>query len=346
MAKSFMSTRKSSAELADKLSKLGKNSNYEKDDRFWEVTKDKAGNGTAVIRFLPAPPAREEDRDCEDSFAIKYYSHSFKNKSTGQWYIERSLTTIGKQDKMAIENSKLWNSGDEDKKKIASSRARRTNFVSNILVVNDKANPENNGQVKLFRYPQQVLTKIEKKMIASDDVPEEETVNVIDFIDGANFRLRVVDKKGFPNYEQSEFLSPTPVSDDEDELQRIWESEYSLEELTDLKHYKSEEELEKAYDRVFPKGSVVEADDNEEATPSNMTRRSTRLVETDEGDETQSNAESNDSMVEEKSTEKPKFNPTKKKEETVSTKKAETKATVEDDDDDMKFLQNLANKKK
>ena len=114
------------------------------DDRKWKPTVDKAGNGYAVIRFLPAVEG-------DDLPWAKYFDHFFQGP-TGQWYVEKSLTTIGKDDPVSQLNSKLWNNGTEDGKQQARKQKRRLHYVTNIMVVSDPENPENNGKVFLYEF--------------------------------------------------------------------------------------------------------------------------------------------------------------------------------------------------
>ena len=84
------------------------------DERFWKPTQDKAGNGYAVVRFLPA-------REGEDLPWVRYWDHGFKGP-TGLWYIENSLTSIGQPDPLSEANTLLWNSGREEDKATARER--------------------------------------------------------------------------------------------------------------------------------------------------------------------------------------------------------------------------------
>jgi len=102
------------------------------DDRFWKPEVDKAGNGYAVIRFLPAPQG-------EDMPFVRMWDHGFQGP--GGWYIENSLTTLGSDDPVSEHNSKLSNSGHDEDKEIARTQKRRMKYIANIYVVKDAANP-------------------------------------------------------------------------------------------------------------------------------------------------------------------------------------------------------------
>ena len=139
-SRSKQSTEKLTAELS-KLSK--KSSDSYKDERVWRPQTDKTGNGYAVIRFLPAC-------DGEDIPWARVFSHAFKGK--GGWFIENCPTTIGGKCPMCEVNNELWNSGLESDKDIARAQKRKLSYYSNILVVSDPANPENEGKVFLYKY--------------------------------------------------------------------------------------------------------------------------------------------------------------------------------------------------
>mgnify|MGYP001070473268 CR=1 FL=1 len=229
----------------------GKKFTKEEDSRFWYPAVDKAGNGRAIIRFLPAPKV-----DGEDGTAfVRYFSHAFQGP-TGKWYINNSLTTLGLPDPVSEYNNYLWNEvGTEDAKEQARKQKRSTNFVSNILVIKDPANPENEGKVFLYRYGPKIWSKIEAQL-SPDEGLGEAPCDVFDFWDGKNFRLVIKNVAGYRNYDDSVFLDSTPISDDEQEIERIWEQEYSLQEFLDPANFKSYEQLKQELNRVLDVGVV------------------------------------------------------------------------------------------
>lgn len=241
MATDFSQLRSSTSldKLTNELQKL--QGNTQSDDRFWRPEVDKAGNGYAVIRFLPPPKG-------EDVPFVRYYNHSFKGP-TGQWYIENSLTTLGKQDPVGEYNARLWNTGIESNKDIVRKQGRNTNYVSNIYVVEDPANPENVGKVFLYRYGKKIFEKLNDAM--NPKFQDEKPINPFDFWQGANFKLKIRNVEGYRNYDKSEFASPGPLFDDDDKLKAIWEKESSLQEFLDPKNYKSYEELQKKFFEVI-----------------------------------------------------------------------------------------------
>lgn len=210
------------------------------DERFWKPTVDTAGNGSAIIRFLPAPSG-------EDVPFVRYWDHGFQGP--GGWYIEKSLTSIGLDDPVGEYNSKLWNSGLESDKEIARKQKRRLHYVSNIFVVSDPAAPQNEGKVFLYEYGKKIFDKINDLMHPAFE--DEAAVNPFDLWEGANFRLRIRKVEGYRNYDKSAFDSPSALSNDDSELETIWKQEHGLAEFLDQKNFKSYEELQQKLMRVL-----------------------------------------------------------------------------------------------
>jgi hypothetical protein len=249
-------SKNSIGDLTKKIEELNKN-DY-KDERFWRPELDKSSNGYAVIRFLPA--AGEEELPW-----AKYYSHGFKGP--GGWYIENSRTTLGENDPVSEMNSQLWNSGIESDKDIARARKRRLHYVSNILVVSDPANPQNEGKVFLYKYGKRIFDKIQEAM--KPEFEDEEAINPFDFWKGANFKLKVRKVAGFINYDKSEFESSSALSDDDAKLEEIWKTEYALSEFTDPSNFKSYDELKEKMNRVI--GNDIRAIDSAPQTTAEST---------------------------------------------------------------------------
>lgn len=234
---SFASLKKNSGKsslerLNSELNKLSGYSDKKGDDRFWYPNVDKAGNGYAVIRFLPAP-------DGEDVPFIRMFEHGFKGP-TGKWYIENSLTTIGKQDPVGEYNSQLWNSGIESDKEIARKQKRKLGFVSNVYVITDQQNPENEGKVFLFKYGKKIFDKLNEVM--NPQFPGEEPMNPFDLWAGADFKLKIRNVEGYRNYDKSEFAKSGPLAED-DEMEKIWKQCHSLQTFLAPENFKSYEEL-------------------------------------------------------------------------------------------------------
>ena len=222
------------------------------DERLWKPEMDKTGNGFAVIRFLPAPEGEELPW-------AKMYSHAFQGP--GGWYIENSLTTIGQKDPLGEYNRELWNTGTESNKETVRKQKRKLSYYSNIYVVKDPANPANEGKVFLFKYGKKIFDKVMEAM--QPEFEDETPINPFDFWAGANFKLKIVKKDGYWNYDKSEFGSVEPLLDDDDALEAIWKKEYSLSAVTAPDQFKSYEELEKRLQYVLgqkgtPRMSSVE----------------------------------------------------------------------------------------
>tara|TARA_R110000823_G_scaffold19701_6_gene60832 strand:+ start:4222 stop:5085 length:864 start_codon:yes stop_codon:yes gene_type:complete len=223
----------------------GKKKSYG-DDRDWKATVDKAGNGYAVIRFLPAPTGEELP-------FVRYWNHGFQGP--GGWYIENSLTTIGQDDPVSEYNSKLWNSGHDEDKETARKQKRRLSYVANILVVSDPSNPSNEGQVFLYKFGKKIFDKLNDAM--NPQFADEDPINPFDFWEGADFKLKIRQVEGYRNYDKSEFSSPAPVSDStgtvlsDDDMEATWNKQHSLAEIVDPKNFKSYNELKAKLNKVL-----------------------------------------------------------------------------------------------
>lgn len=213
----------------------------QKDDRLWALEVDKVGNGYAVIRFLP--PTKGEDIPW-----VRVWNHGFQGP-TGKWYIENSLTTLGKPDPVSELNTELWNSGTEANKEIARKQKRRLTYMANILVVKDPAHPENDGKVMLYKFGKKIFDKIKDVMYPQFE--DEEPINPFDFWKGANFKLKARNVEGYRNYDKSEFDSISVVSDNDDELENVWNKQHSLSEFLDPKNFKSYDELKSKLEQVL-----------------------------------------------------------------------------------------------
>jgi hypothetical protein len=250
------------AKLVKEVEKMSTTSNGA-DERLWKPEMDKTGNGFAVIRFLPAPEGEELPW-------AKMYSHAFQGP--GGWYIENSLTTVGGKDPVSEYNRELWNSGSEADKETVRKQKRKLSYYSNIYVVKDPANPANEGRVFLFKYGKKIFDKIMEAM--QPEFEDETPINPFDFWQGANFKLKIVKKDGYWNYDKSEFDRVAPLLDDDDALESVWKKEYSLAAVTATDQFKSYEDLEKRLKYVLGQKSAdrprldeeVEDEDNDRGT--------------------------------------------------------------------------------
>ena len=244
--------------LSKQVEKLAEKTNYE-DDRIWKCERDKSGNGYAVIRFLPAS-------NNEDMPWVQMWSHGFKGP--GGWYIENSLTTLGKDDPVSKANTALWNSGVESDKNIARDRKRKLSYYSNILVLEDSANAENEGKVFLFRYGKKIFEKITSVM--NPEFKDETPLNPFDFWEGANFKLKIRQVDGYANYDKSEFANQSKLFDGDDaKCEAIWKQQHSLQDLVTVDKFKSYQELEARFNTVVGSSSDFEETiDSEDAVES------------------------------------------------------------------------------
>ena len=229
------------------------------DPRLWQPTVDKAGNGMAIIRFLPAPSV-----DGEDALPwVRVFSHGFQGP--GGWYIENSLTTLNQKDPVSEYNSTLWNSGIEANKEIARKQKRRLNYIANVYVVSDPSNPENEGQIRIYKFGKKIFDKITEAM--NPEFADETPVNPFDMWEGANFKLKIRNVEGYRNYDKSEFAEKSALLDGDDaKLETLWKQEHSLKEFLEPKHFKAYDLLKTRLDKVLgfegdvaPKSKAIDA---------------------------------------------------------------------------------------
>jgi len=228
------------AKLVKEVEKMNNNGSTSGDERVWKLECDKSGNGYAVIRFLPAP-------DGEDLPFVKLYSHAFQGP--GGWYIENSLTTLGQKDPVSEYNTMLWNNGTDAGKETARKQKRKLTYVSNIYVVKDPANPQNEGKVMLYKYGKKIFDKLTAAM--QPEFEDEEAIDPFDFWQGANFKLKAKNVAGYRNYDSSEFARPDALLDDDEEMESVWKKEYSLAELVAADQFKTYDELKLRLDYVL-----------------------------------------------------------------------------------------------
>ena len=245
MVDSFGALKRNKAENFDKLTaslnKLNqKSSGPGPDERFWKPEVDKAGNGYAVIRFLP-------ESEGEDVPFVRIWDHGFQGP--GGWYIENSLTTLGQKDPVSEYNSMLWNSGIEANKDKARKQKRRLSFISNIYVIKDPSNPENEGKVFLYKYGKKIFDKLNEAM--NPQFEDESPVNPFDLWEGADFKLKIRNVEGFRNYDKSELDVPAPLFDEDEQLEQVWKSQNALLEFTNPTNFKTYEELQTKLNRVL-----------------------------------------------------------------------------------------------
>ena len=210
------------------------------DYRYWKPELDKSGNGYAVLRFLPAANGEELPW-------VQYWDHGFQGP--GGWFIDKSLTTLNKPCPVSEYNTKLWNTGDEVQKDQARKQKRRLHYVSNVLVVSDPKHPEYEGKVMLYRYGKKIFEKVKDAM--QPQFEDEKPLNPFDLWEGADFKLKVRKVDGYWNYDKSEFATPTPLSEDDSELESVYNKQHSLAEIIAPDQFKSYDELKVKLERAL-----------------------------------------------------------------------------------------------
>jgi hypothetical protein len=231
------------AKLTKAIESLAAPEGSDKKENFWRPEVDKAGNGIAVIRFLPSSA-----KDGDDALPwVKYYSHGFQGP--GGWLIDNCLTTKNQKCPVCEHNSGLWNSGIKANKDIVSKQKRKLNYIANVYIVSDPKHPENEGQVKLFRFGAKIFDKLTEAM--NPQFEDESPINPFDLWKGANFKLKIRKVEGYQNYDKSEFDSPSPLSNDDDKMEKIWQAEFALSELVGDSEFKSYDDLKGRLEKVL-----------------------------------------------------------------------------------------------
>ena len=240
------------------VNELEKSANPEQksyiDERFWKPERDKAGNASATIRFLPRTMKSESEID--DLPWTKVWDHGFKGP-TGKWYIDNCHSSLGQPCPCCELNSRLWNSTTDDNspaRKQARAQKRRLQYIGNILIVDDPKHPENNGTVRLFKFGKKIFDKIMDKARPTFD--DEEPVNVFDYWEGANFKLRMRQVDGYPNYDASVFADPAPIAKSDEAILEIANQQYLLKEFLDASNFKPYETAKKKLETVLAAGEA------------------------------------------------------------------------------------------
>ena len=244
------------SKLTNEIEKMNKGTNGA-DERLWKLEVDKAGNGYAVIRFLPAP-------DGEELPWAKLYSHAFQGP--GGWYIENSLTTLGQKDPVSEYNRLLWNSGVDADKDLARKQKRKLTYISNIYVVKDPTNPQNEGKVFLYKFGKKIFDKLTAAM--QPEFEDEEAIDPFDFWKGANFKLKLRKVDGYWNYDKSEFEGVSQIKESDDDIKAIWEKQYALKPFVAADNFKSYDELKSKLHRVISGSQSTETVETADLPPA------------------------------------------------------------------------------
>jgi hypothetical protein len=264
---SMKNTRKSRLEaIKQKAQEAGGDQKSYNDDRFWSCERDKSGNGYAVIRFLPLSKKDAELTGNEEATPwIHYYQHMFKAPS-GKWFVNNCPTTLGNDHTCPVceENSKLWNTEIPANQNIVRNRKRKEVYIANIYVMQDKANPQNEGKVFLYKFGPKIYEKIKQAYVP--EFEDEKSIDPFDFWEGANFKLKVRNYEGFVNYDKSEFESSSQFLETDEEMEEVWKKEHSLYEFIQKDKFKSYDKLKQEFARVAgetqaPAAKTIEEDD-------------------------------------------------------------------------------------
>lgn len=250
--------RRDPSKLQNQIEEMTSSGNYE-DKAEWKLTLDSAGNGSAHIRFLPS-------KDDDSVPFVKIYTHGFKDKSTGKWFVENCPTTLGNSDDgfkcpVCEANSELWNTGLESNKKLASHRKRNLSYWANVLVIKDSKNPDAEGKIFKYRFGSKIMEKIQAKANPPEELGED-PVDVTCVFDGCDFFLSTKKVAGYQNYDDSQFKSSKPIAniDDEEYQDKLIADMHTLADIIKPTEFKKYEDLQKQFVRATgEKASVGKA---------------------------------------------------------------------------------------
>jgi hypothetical protein len=259
-ASNFDKITKALEQSSEKPETSGNSKNKYQDDRIWKPELDKTGNGYAVLRFLPATTGEEMPWQ-------RVWSHAFQDK--GGWFIENSLTTLNQKDPVSEENTRLWNTGVDSDKEIARKRKRKLSYYANVLIVSDPKHPENEGQVKLFKFGKKIFDKITEAMQPAFE--DETPINPFDFWKGANFKLKIRKVDGYWNYDKSEFEGVSQIKENDEDIKSIWSKQYPLNPFVDPSNFKTYDELKSKLNRVIMGQRNTETVENVDLPPHTTT---------------------------------------------------------------------------
>jgi hypothetical protein len=223
------------------------------DPREWKLQRDENDSGTAVIRLLPGkggttPPV------------VRIYEHSTRifNKASNKYryYIEPSPASIEEDCPVSDIWYELGDIGTDEALKMQKTFSRSVKFISNVLVVNDPANPENNGKVFYWKYGVKLFEKFQAALEPTQaqlDVGKK-PIQLFDPEEGANIILESARVGGFVNYDGTTIMDPSAAFESEEEMDdAILEKCIDLTEFISEDYYKPYAELKKKIAWVLEK---------------------------------------------------------------------------------------------
>lgn len=238
----FKNFKKGRAKLNQAVNKMkDQNPKFKKDERFWTPTKDDTGSSNALIRFLPQP-------DPEKPPTISFYQHGFKEK--GKWFIDNCPSTFTDPCPVCEYIEPYWDEDTEESKNYARRYSRTKQFIANILVIKDLIKPENNGKVFLFKFGIKLYEKIEEKVFPESEL--DEAVQIFDPWEGCAFKLKLRQKSGRNNYDNSEFVDKrSPVADDDAGIEVVFNQLTDLDEFLAKDKFKAYDKLAKRFNKIM-----------------------------------------------------------------------------------------------
>lgn len=247
-----------------------------KDERFYTPSVDENGKVNVKARLLPSYVKDEDGQpvSLESFVSVNYHSISDCGKDK-RWYAKTLCRkTIGEKCAICDHGSEMFSNLKEDgmSKSDAGKKAGKWwsdgKFITNILILEDKENPDNVGKTFLFEINKQIMNNIKAQMSPDDyetDFIDERDLFIIDdevqafdawdldesFVIHLSRTAGEKDPSGkkwkeFPSWGKSRLLvEKGPEELAEDEQEKLIESTYDLSEFKDEKNYPTYEETVK-----------------------------------------------------------------------------------------------------
>jgi hypothetical protein len=227
------------------------------DPREWKLQRDENDNGTAIIRLLPGKGGTTPS-------IVRIYEHSFRffNKATNKyrWYIEPSPASIKDLPCPVSEvYYELGDIGTEEAKKLQKSISRSVKFISNILVVKDPANPENDGKIFYWKYGVKLFEKFQNALEPTETQLKagKKPIELFDPEEGANIVLDIARAGQFLNYDGTTIETPSRAFDTDEEMdEAVLEKCHDLTEFISPEHFKPYSELKRKFAWVIEKSPL------------------------------------------------------------------------------------------
>jgi len=204
---------------------------FKADERIFVPTFNEQNQAKVTMRML-------DSRDTELPYA-EQAGHFFND--VGGWFIDNCPSSIG--EKCPVCQDLYDNNYYETDNDLYYDRKKNTYFYTNVLIVEDKNNRENEGKVFILKFGAKIMEKV-------DGAIDDDKL-IWDADEGVNFIYSAKKKGKMSNYDASYFSDAVTSIDEYGKIDAILDLRHDLAGFTDPSEYKSEEELKKKYFKVI-----------------------------------------------------------------------------------------------